>query len=101
MAVTQLDILQHVLIILDIETGLQQLFISQEDYSAKNIIHTNHETYQPLLKNPHSKLFLVNTDHIFILKQLHYTTFSNILTGTEDDTLYKITEEQWYIFYNS
>ena len=92
MAVTQLDILQHVLIILEIETGLQQLFISQEDYSAKNIIHTNHETYQSLLKNPHSKLFLVNTNQIFIFKQFHYTNFSKILTATEDDILYKITE---------
>ena len=101
MAVTQLDILQHVLIILETETGLQQLFISQGCYSSLDIIHNNHETYQPLLKNPHSKLFLVNTDNIFILKQFHYTTFSNILTGTEDDTLYKITEEQWYIFYDS
>ena len=98
MAVTQLDILQHVLIILDIETGLQQLFISQEDYSAKNIIHTNHETYQPLVKNPHSKLFLVDIDQIFIIQNFHFTTFSKILTATEDDILYKITEKQWDSF---
>ena len=92
MTATRPEILQHVLIILNIDTELQQLFIFQGNYPVRNIIYTNHETYQPLLKNPHSKLFLVNTTQIFIFKQLHYTNFSKILTATEDDILYKITE---------
>ena len=98
MAATRPEILHHVLMILEIDTELQQLFIFKGNYSAKNIIHTNHETYQPLVKNPHSKLFLVDIDQIFIIQNFHFTTFSKILTATEDDILYKITEKQWDSF---
>ena len=67
MTATRPEILQHVLIILNIDTELQQLFIFQGNYPVRNIIYTNHETYQPLVKNTHSKLFLVDIDQIFII----------------------------------
>ena len=73
MFVTKINILQDVLAIIKMDTKVRKLFLDQCIYYLRNSIHTNHDTHQPLVDNPHYKFFLVDIDKIFILQKFHYT----------------------------
>ena len=52
MCLNRLKILQHVLKILEIETEIHKILISEEVKSVNSLIHTKHETYQLPVDKP-------------------------------------------------
>ena len=64
-------------------------------YSVRKLIHNKYNIYKSLVTNPYSKFFVVYIYQIFIFKKCQHTNFIIILTTTEDDILYKFTEEEW------
>ena len=66
MFATKLNILQHTMTIIAIETKVHKLFLFQWIYYTIKTIHTKQKNYQPMVENPHSRLFMVNIDQSFI-----------------------------------
>ena len=98
---TNLNIFQHVLKILEIQTEGQRLLIYKGNNYVSNLIHTNHKTYQFLVENIHYKFFMVDIDQILVFKKGHHTTFIWIPTTTEYSILYKSTEQEWGRIFNA
>ena len=80
MFITKLNIIQHVLTILDIDKRLQQLLIYQVIDSEVNMINDNYNINQLLVYNSHSKLFMVDKDQISIFQKWRRNNFIRMPT---------------------
>ena len=66
MVVNRIDILQHVLAILEIGKEGQNLLTDHGISSARKPINATYEAYQYLVDKEHSKLFAVDKTKIFV-----------------------------------
>ena len=94
MFTTKLKVLQNVMTILEIETKVQQLMLSQGVGFVRKLIHAKHEAYRSLVDKEHSELFLVDTYQLFIFKQQHHATFIRSPTTNKANIIYNFTEEE-------
>ena len=72
----RLNIFQHVLKILEIDTEVQKLLIDQVIIYATNIINATGGTYQYLVDNQCPKLSPTDMYHIKIFRNWHHILYS-------------------------
>ena len=79
MVVTRLEILQHVLIILEVEKEGQKILIDHETSSVRNLLNDTYDAYQYMSEEEYSKLFELDKEQfhlmslvlICLLQELH------------------------------
>ena len=100
MAITRLNILQHVLTILDIRKEGQKILLDHGISTVRNLLNAIYKAYQCLLENGHSKLFAVYKDQIPILRAWYQDTSrkNSIFKGVE--IMDNLTETEYYCFCN-
>ena len=101
MAVTRLEILQHVLTILEIGKEGQNLLIDHGISSVRKLPNATDEVYQSLVDKEHSKLFTADKDQIFIFRSWYQDSSRKNSAFKEVEIMDNLTETEWYRFRNS
>ena len=70
MFVIKINVIQHALIVLDIETKGQQLLSVQGIYYVIKLSYTKYDTDISLLDKPQLKLFIVTIEQLFTFKNV-------------------------------
>ena len=67
MVVTRIEILQHVLIIIDIDKKGQKILIDHGIISVRKLLNDTNNAYQYMSEKEYSKLFPVHKDQFYIM----------------------------------